>query len=178
MRRLLLLAALAAFCPTALADTPVPPPPPPVNHAGNDDAANEDLAKELEGFNKQAEQVLQQVDQLTKLQPVSPQQMDQVKEKALKLANDDRFLKSAEALWKNEKRNTMLLVQLGWFLFMLLFKAWRQSKTTHWFRRLLIGFACSCLTWFGLLYVIPLAVLGEPFGVFTGTLWRVLVMGG
>jgi hypothetical protein len=150
----------------------------PLAFANNNDApANEDIAKELEQYNRQAEQVLQQVDRLQNLAPVPPEQMDRLKRKALTLAHDDRFLQSAESLWKSESRNKMLLLQAGWFLFMLLFKAWRQSRSTHWFRRLLVGFACSLLTWIGLLYVIPLLALGEPFAVFTGTLWRVLVWG-
>jgi hypothetical protein len=146
---------------------------------GDDDKANQELAKELEDYNKQAEQVIKQVDQLANLNvaPAAKERIDATKERALKLANDDRFLQSVKDLWNSDKRNLMLACQAGWFLFMLLFKAWRQSKAHHWFRRLLVGFVCSLFTWVGISYVIPLAVLGQPFVVFTGTLWRVLVMG-
>jgi len=143
-----------------------------------EEQGNDELAKELNGLNKQAEQVLQQVDKVAGFQPVSPQTLDKTKETVLKLANDDRFLQAAKGLWANEKRKELLLIQAGFFLFMMLFKAWRQSRTHHWFKRLLVGFALSLITWAGMLYVIPLLVLGEPFAVFTTTLWRVLVMGG
>ncbi|MGZ3738655.1 MAG: hypothetical protein ACXVB9_04725 [Bdellovibrionota bacterium] len=139
--------------------------------------ANE-LAKELNGLNKQAEQVLQQVDKVTGFQPVTPQTLDKTKETVLKLANDERFLSAAKGLWASEKRKELFLIQAGFFLFMMLFKAWRQSRAHHWFKRLLVGFALSLINWAGMLYVIPLLVLGEPFAIFTGTLWRVLMMGG
>lgn len=138
----------------------------------------DELQKELNGLNKQAEEALQKIDKLTSLpSPVTAQQMDAVKARVLRLANDDNFLQSVEALWKNEKRKELFLIQAGFFLFMLLFKAWRQSRAQHWFKKFLVGFACSVISWAGLIYVIPLIVLGKPFAVFTGTLWRVLVMG-
>lgn len=153
-------------------------PPPPVNHAGDDGAANLDAAKEINDLVQQPNELLKQAEQLTANAPVSHEQIDVLKARALKLATDDRFLKSAEELWKSEKRKKMLAIQLAWFLFMTFFKSWRQSRTPHWFKRVLVGFACSVLTWVGLSYVIPAAVLGEPFLIFTGTLWRVLVTGG
>jgi hypothetical protein len=172
--------AYGIFPSIAYGDTEAPPPPPAQGSfaqrpaPGND---ADDVNKEIADLSRDAEKVMQQMDQLSKVNPLSVQGVNAVKEKALRLATDDKFLRAAEDLWKNEKRNQMFLVQAGWFLFMLLFKAWRQSRTHHWFKRLLVGGACSLVTWIGLIYVIPLAVLGEPFGVFTGTLWRVLVMG-
>ena len=102
------------------ADTvPPPPPAPPAapKQSNNSDAANDDIAKELQQYQKQAEQVLNQVENLANKAPVSSAQLDATKEKALKLANDDHFLRAVEALWKSEKRDTMLLSQFGFFLF-------------------------------------------------------------
>jgi hypothetical protein len=158
----------------------------------------QELQKELNGLNKQAEDVLQQIDKLQALPvpgqpgtdlpqipqmpnmanlPISGEQFNAIKERALKLANDDRFMKAAEAAWKSPDRQKLLLIQLGFFLFMILFKAFLQSRARHWFKALLVGFACTIFTWVSLSYAIPLFVLGEPFQIVTSTLFKVMVLG-
>jgi hypothetical protein len=160
-----------------------------------EDQGAQELQKELNGLNKQAEDVLQQIDKLQVLPvpgqpgaalpqmpsmanlPVSGEQMNAVKERVYKIANDDRFMKAAEAVWKSPDRQKLLLIQLGFFLFMILFKAFLQSRTQHWFKKMLVGLMCTIITWVGLSYLIPIAVLGEPFFVVTSTLFKVLVLG-
>ncbi len=131
--------------------------------------------------------MLQQLEQATGAKPGGqpggspgaepPSKLDEARRKAMRLAADDRFLKSAGELWSHPDRNKMLLIQLGFFIVMLIFKAWRQSRSTHWFKKLIVGFFFSILTWVGLVYLIPLLVLGEPFAVFTGTLFKVFLSG-
>ena len=140
--------------------------------AANSEDPAEELSRELEQYNKQAEQALKRVEQVLGSQPVSPEQVSVFKKKVLELANDDRFLKSAEMLWKSENRNKMLFIQLGWFVLMVLLKAWRKSKASHWFMKILIGLFFRILTWVGIVYAIPAIVMGEPFFVFTGTLFK------
>lgn len=160
---------------------PSQPAPPPPGQPVTDDASDmADLGREMQDFHKQAEGMLKQLEQATGTaqqngQP--PSQLDLARQKAMKLAADDRFLKSAGDLWGHPDRNKMLLIQLGFFLFMLIVKAWRQSKTQHWFKKMLVGFFFTLLTLVGISYVIPLIVLGEPFAVFTGTLFKVFIAG-
>ena len=187
MRKLLLAFLLLSF--SALADVPATPvlPPPagpasPKDGKGAPDDASDfaDLGREMEDFHKQAQKMLEGLEQATgaaEKAGQSPSQLDVARKKAMRLASDDRFLQSVGELWNNPNRNTMLLAQLGFFLLMLILKAWRQSRALHWFRKLLIGFAFTVVTWVGLLYVIPLIVLGEAFAVFTGTLFKVFVAG-
>lgn len=140
----------------------------------NNEQSADELAKELETYNKQAEQALQQIDKMVGVSTPDPK-LELIRQKAMRLASDDQFLKAAQDLWKHPDRNKMLAIQAAFFLFMIILKAWRQSRATHWFRKLLIGFFFSIFTLVGVSYAVPLLVLGEPFGVFTGTLFKVLV---
>jgi len=137
-----------------------------------------EITKEMSDFHGQAAEMLNQLEKATAAPNGGMNTLDEARKKVMRLASDDRFLKSAGDLWQHSERNKMLLIQLGFFLFMLIIKAWRQAKTNHWFKRLLVGFFLSLTTWIGLAYVIPLAVLGEPFAVFTSTLFRVLLFSG
>lgn len=187
MKRLLLVFLLLSV--PALADVPATPvlPPPagpasPKDGKGAPDDASDfaELGREMEDFHKQAQKMLEGLEQATgaaEKAGQSPSQLDEARKKAMKLASDDRFLKAAGDLWASPHRNTMLLAQLGFFLFMLLVKAWLQSRPVHWFRKFLIGFFLNLVTLLGLAYVIPLIVLGEPFAVFTGTLFKVFFAG-
>jgi hypothetical protein len=144
----------------------------------------EQLSKEVSDFQGKAAEAAKQIEQLGEKLAASPSKNDpgdplfEARKKVMKLAGDDRFLQSAKSLWDHPERDKVLLIQLGFFLLMIVLKAWRQAKASHWLKKLLLGFLFSLLTWVGVLYVIPLAVLGEPFGVFTGTLFRVLLFGG
>ena len=142
----------------------------------------EEITKEIGDFHSQAEQMLKQLEKVTtggaSLNGGQPSSLDVARQKAMRLASDDRFLKSAADLWAHPDRPKMLLIQLGFFLFMMIIKAWRQSKVRHWFKRMLLGFVLTIFTWIGIAYVIPAIVLGEPFVVFTTTIFRVLAYGG
>ena len=63
----------------------------------DDDKASQELVKELEDYNKQTQQVLQRVDNLAKRAPVSKESLYATKARAIKLANDDRFLQIGRA---------------------------------------------------------------------------------
>ncbi|HEY8280752.1 MAG TPA: hypothetical protein VIH99_14070 [Bdellovibrionota bacterium] len=159
----------------------------------NSEKAAQELNKELDGIHQQAQQVLNQVEKLAPPAPalpphdapplipgapVLPENLEGMRQKLMTLAQDERFLKAVKDLWDHPDRNKLLAIQAAFFLFMIILKAFVQAKTVHWFKRLFLGFLFFVLTWAGILYVIPLVLLGEPFGIFTGTLWRVLVMGG
>jgi hypothetical protein len=138
----------------------------------------DELQKELNSLNKQAEETLQQVDALSQLHAQLPGlPIEETKARVMRLASDSNFLRAGEELWKSKQRKHLMMIQAAFFVFMLLFKGWRQSRAQHWFKKTLVGLVCSLITWAGLSYVIPLIVLGKPFAVFTSTLWRVVVMG-
>jgi hypothetical protein len=88
---------------------------------------------------------------------------EELRGKLFKLATDRNFVRSAEAVWQHPQRNNLLWFNLGFFVFMLFFKAWRQAKAKHWFSKVMVGLALSVFTWLGLFYFVPLAVLGKPF---------------
>ena len=141
------------------------------------DKEMDEIVKEIGDFHGQAEQMMKQLEQkmgVAQQSGQAPSPLDQARQKAMRLASDDRFLKSATDLWNNPNRPKMLYIQAAFFVFMLIFKAWRQSKVFHWFKKMLLGFFLTIFTWVGIAYVIPLIVLGEPFAVFTTTLFRVI----
>lgn len=148
---------------------------------GDENKEIEDVAKELTDFQGQAQQMMKQLEKVTSgLAPdgKQPTTIDFARQKIMRLASDDRFLNSAAALWKHPEREKMLLIQLGFFLFMILIKAWRLAQASHWFKRLVLSVFLNIITIAGMLYVIPLLVLGEPFAVFTTTLFRLVAFGG
>ncbi len=102
--------------------------------------------------------------------------MEKLKQKAVLLASDEKFLQAAQAMWTSPKRKDMFLIQIGFFVLMLIVKAWQQSRSANWFQKFLIGTVCTVVTMVGISYVIPLLVIGPPFATFTGTLWRIFVV--
>ncbi len=160
------------------------PPPAAAPNAGANVSANanplegtsEAIAKNLEEYRKQAQQVILQLQKYIETSPADPK-LDKMRRVAMRLAGDDKFLQSAEDLWHSPNRNKMFTYQVGFFLLMLIIKAWWQSSARHWFQKFFIGLVCTLITWIGVSYLIPLLVLGAPFGVFTGTLWKAFVAG-
>ncbi|RYF36208.1 MAG: hypothetical protein EOO38_27995 [Cytophagaceae bacterium] len=100
--------------------------------------------------------------------------VEAVRAKVMSLAGDQKFLKAAGDLWNSPARNTLLVAQLLFAIFMYFFKAWRQSKARNWFTRLLSGLFWSIVSLSVLTLALPAAILGEPFRVVIATLWRVL----
>lgn len=143
------------------------------------DQSAEDLNKEIQGINAQAQEALKKIDQLTKTASTTAAApvTNELQRRVLKLGQDGGFLHTAETLWKNEKRAQMLLLQLGWFLFMTLLKGWRMAHMESWLKRIFVGWCFWIITWAGMVYGIPLLVLGRPFALFTSELWQVLVLG-
>lgn len=140
-----------------------------------DDPA-EELAREMQKTQANVQQVLEQVRQRTggNLGVSGLSQLEQAREKVLRLAADDRFLKAAQELWAHPKRSLVLWVNLGVFILMIFVKAWRQSKARNWFTRLVVGFFLTVFTWALMLGAVPALLLGEPFHIFVGTLAKTI----
>ncbi|MGE3262250.1 MAG: hypothetical protein AB7K68_10765 [Bacteriovoracia bacterium] len=136
-------------------------------------AGTDDIEKDLLDLQQSVEGVLHKFNTSSRGTPAS--QLDVARRKVFALAEDKQFLKAMNELWANPHRNQLLIVQGIFFAVVFLLKAWRQAKAANWFTRIFVGLFFSFITWGGLLYVIPAVVLGEPYRIFVGTIWRVLV---
>jgi hypothetical protein len=132
---------------------------------------NDDLARELEQWQQDAQKVLRQIQDHTK--DLDGSRIGEARAKAMRLAAVDHFLQSVTELWNHPKRNTLLLSEGIFLVIMLFVKAWRQAKARNWFTKLLMSMALSLFTWVVVVLVLPYLVLGEPFKVVVVTLWRV-----
>jgi len=132
---------------------------------------NEDLAREMAELHGDLERVVKQLQE--KGQLLNGEKFAPARAKAMQLASDDNFLKAAQDLWSHPSRNTLLIAQAIFFAIMFLLKAWRQSVTKNWFKKILVGAFLGLTTWAGLLVVLPYAFLGEPYRIFVLTIWRV-----
>lgn len=157
-KALLLVAALALFSPVNLPAAPGEPA--------------EELARDMEGFQKSLDQVRRVIEE--RVQGMDRSNLEKARLKVMQLASDERFLKAAGDLWSHPNRNTLLIAELVFMVLMYFFKAWRQSRARNWFTKLMTGFFLSIITWFGIVLVLPAIILGEPFRTFVTTLWRVL----
>ncbi len=123
-----------------------------------DEAA--ELAKEMEQWREGALQQLQAIQGQAKSQN---QHLHAIQEKAARIASDETITRSAQELWSHPQRKNIIWWNLGFFVFMLFFKAWRQSKAKNWFTRLVTGSVLSLITWAGMIFVVPWAILGAPY---------------
>jgi hypothetical protein len=131
----------------------------------------EELVREVESFQEELQRTLQKLQNLS----VSGEGLAGIREKVLRLASDDRFLKAAQDLWSHPNRNTLLAAEVAFVFMMFLLKAWRQAVSRSWLRRIFVGLFLGMITWAGMLVVLPYVILGEPFRIFVLTLWRVFV---
>jgi hypothetical protein len=84
----------------------------------------------------------------------------------LKLFSNPVFARGADQLvqaFKGPKRLRLLYAQIGFILFILVLRAWRFSKSTHWLKRLWTQAWTFLLFWVGTLVIVPWAVLGDPY---------------
>jgi hypothetical protein len=132
---------------------------------------NDDLAQELGQFHKDAEKILRQLQQ--KATGLNGDSLRGAREKAMRLATDDKFLSSVKELWSHPSRNTLLGAEVVFLLVMLFVKAWRQARAGNWFTKVLWSLFLSLFTWVGIVLILPYFILGEPFRVVVSTLWRV-----
>lgn len=140
--------------------------------------AEEDLQRELE----QAQENMQKAQEnaqnmLRQLQEktggaLGNEKLAVVREKVMKLANNPDFLTAAGELFTHPKRSKVLVINLIFFVFMIILKAWRQSKASNWFVKMIVGFSFTIITWAGMVYFIPSFVFGPVYQVFLGSIWK------
>lgn len=120
----------------------------------------EDLAKEMEQWREGA---LKQIEMIQGQAKSQNQHLHAIQEKAARIASDETITKSAQELWAHPQRKNVIWWNIGFFVFMLFFKAWRQSKSKNWITRLLSGLILSLVTWSGMIFFVPWAILGAPY---------------
>ncbi|RZA08924.1 MAG: hypothetical protein EOP11_03330 [Proteobacteria bacterium] len=134
----------------------------------------DDINRDIEGLQQNMNQVRRVLQERMGGAGIDQAQVEKARRKVMVLAGDQKFLKSAGDLWNSPARNTLLVAQLIFAIFMYFFKAWRQSKAGNWFTRLLSGLFWSVVSLAVLTLALPALILGEPFRIVLSTLWRVL----
>ncbi len=64
---------------------------------------------------------------------------------------------------KRPNRKILLYSEIGLLLCMIVFRAWRQSKAKHWYRKLWITFYCLVLGMGLGVFVVPAVVMGRSY---------------
>jgi hypothetical protein len=81
----------------------------------------------------------------------------------LKFFTNPAFSKGVDQIMNSPQRMTLLYVEIGFAVFMLIFRAWRFSKSAGWAGRLWTKVWTFAFYWVGSLIVVPWAVLGDPY---------------
>ncbi len=84
-------------------------------------------------------------------------------QKYVRLVNHPDFLSSAESILTHPNRMLLIWVELGFFVFFLVFRAWRLSKSKHWLRALWTRTYTYVMYFGGAAIVVPALVIGSPF---------------
>ena len=133
---------------------------------------DDQMVQDLQTMQEDMKKALVQIQEKTA--GVDGEKMAKAKEKVLRLASDEHFLKSAEQVFSHPNRLNLMLLELAFFVVMIFIKGWRQAAAKNWFKRILVGFGFWWLTWIGMLVVLPYIMLGEPFRVFVFSLVKLL----
>lgn len=81
----------------------------------------------------------------------------------LKLFQNEKIMQGAERVMKHPKKKELLWFELGCFIFMVIFRAWRISKCNHWLQRLSVTTYTFILYWVMAIVIVPGAVLGQGY---------------
>lgn len=96
-----------------------------------------------------------------------------VRDKVHSLLANEKFINALGELRGRAKQSHFLWIEIGFFLSMFFFRAWRQTKSRNWFTKLGVSLVLTLFTWLGVLIVIPALCIGEPFHIILGTLIQV-----
>ena len=129
-----------------------------------------DVDKDLEELQKQMGERLQQVEQLSK----NLEGLEGAGQKALQIVNDPKLVGAIQKLAKHSNIKTLFVTQAVFFVLMLVFRAWRSSRYKSWVGRLWVSFYCTIISWVGLLVVLPLVLLGEPYKIILESLAKAI----
>jgi hypothetical protein len=95
-------------------------------------------------------------------------------QKYMKILTDPVIQKDVDVLAKHPRRMALLEWELGWVVLMFFFKAWRLTKSKGVMSMLFTQFWTFALFVFGILFLIPRLVIGEPYAQFVRDLIQVI----
>lgn len=98
--------------------------------------------------------------------------MDPGTQRWLHVFADPKLRDSALSLSRSPDRAKLAYCEIGFMLSLLVFRAWRHSKTTKWYAKLWVSAYTLGLYWVGALYAIPSLVLGDEYGQLVRALFR------
>ena len=81
----------------------------------------------------------------------------------LKIFSNPVFSKGVDQVLKSPRRMELLYAELGFIVFMIIFRAWRFSKCTHWTGKLWTSIWTFGFFWVGSGVLVPWLVLGEAY---------------
>jgi hypothetical protein len=81
----------------------------------------------------------------------------------VKIMSNPAILNKMNALITHPKRMNMVYSEIGLFLFLIVFRAWRSSKYEHWLGRAWVGFYSFFLGLILALVVVPAFVFGSIY---------------
>jgi len=73
------------------------------------------------------------------------------------------FTRALDQILRHPKKKELLYAQIGWILFMMLFRAWRLSRPGHWLLKIWTRLWTFALLTGGTALVVPTIILGEPY---------------
>lgn len=81
----------------------------------------------------------------------------------LKLISNPAFSRGFDQILKSPQRLPLLYAEIAWLLAMLIFRSWRLSLHTHWFRRFWVRTGCFLIFSVGSVLILPWAILGNSY---------------
>lgn len=100
--------------------------------------------------------------------PMSLEQAQKILEsplvkKFISIFNNPDFFPNINKIKEDPRLTDLMYYQIGFIVLMIIFRAWRKSKTGNWLGRLWISIYCAVIFWSVSIYFLPAYLLGEPF---------------
>lgn len=93
-------------------------------------------------------------------------------QKFLKAIGSQDFFPNINKIKEDPNLKNLLFAQLGFIVFMMIFRLWRQSAAETWIGKLWVTLYCAVIFWVVSLYVLPAYLLGEPYRKLCQLLWN------
>ncbi len=81
----------------------------------------------------------------------------------MKVISDKKFIEDLRKLLSHKNLSILVFLEIVFFIFMLFFKAWRQSQASHWARIVLVNLWTSLLYIAVAFFILPGITLGSGF---------------
>jgi len=81
----------------------------------------------------------------------------------MKVFTNPEILQGVKEMAEHPARGKLMFAELGAILFMIFFKAWRSSKSTHWLAKIWVSLYCFVLGTLLTSVAVPTAILGTSY---------------